>query len=355
MRLLVADRFGLVRDELIANVTSVSWILNGIGRLQFTLSQRDAKVTQDNLAFGNRVLVRFANGLPEWGGVILPPRRWSTATGTVEVTAYTIERLLDSRFTDRGRYFREDSVGTIFSAVLRETQYIEPLGITVRSVWQGGSPHSPSYHYKSVWWIISESLRRMENCDVLFVPALERGRIVWYADLHERVGRDASNAVAIAQGSNLVGDTVVEEQGNIVNEVAAIGAGTTWGSDRAIVVGRDEASIARYGLFQDAIQPPGVVEPATLEKHARQWIQENSRPRLRFQVEVADASPGGFRDYGVGDTVMLEIPGARWGYRNRVRVLAREYQAVDGVCALVVEEETEPPAVVIRQDIQESD
>jgi len=201
MRLWIADRFGVVRDEVVAHVESVSWILNGIGRLRFTLAQSDVKATPDNLQFGNRVLVRFANGLPDWAGVILPPRRWSAA-GTVEVTAYTIEQLLQYRLTDRGRYFNEVPAGAIFAAILTEAQYAEPLNITVRNVWYGGLAHSPAYHYKSAWWIISESIKRMEVCDVRFAPALEGGRVVWYAGLQERIGRDLSSAVAIVQSQS---------------------------------------------------------------------------------------------------------------------------------------------------------
>lgn len=353
MRLLVADRFGGVWDELVADIASASWILNDTGRLVFTVSQHDAKATPENLAFGNRVLVQFANGLPDWAGVILPPRRWSVAAGTVEITAYTIERLLEFRRTDRGRYFREVPAGAVFAAILREAQYTEPLNITVRNVWYGGLAHSPAYHYKSAWWILSESLRRMEVCDVRFTPALENGRIVWYADFLERVGRDLSSAVAIVQGRNLVGNTVVEEQGNIVNEVTAIGVGTTWGPDRAIVSARDEASIAQFGLFQDVVQPSGVSESATLERHARRRLQESAWPRLRFQVEVMDAEPGRFRDYDVGDVITLDIPGALWGYRGCARVLAREYRPASNTCELVVEEEPKAPLISIRQDIQE--
>lgn len=353
MRIWIANKLGIVYEEVTAHVESLSWVLNGIGHLRFTLSQRDTKMTPDNLAFGNRIFVRFANGLPDWAGVILPPRRWSASAGTVEVTAYTIEHLLQYRLTDRGRYFREVSAGAIFAAIINEMQYAELLNIIVNRVWYGGLTHSPAYHYKSAWWIISESLRRMETCDVRFTPALEGGRILWYADLQERIGRNLSSAIAIVQGRNLVNDTIVEEQGNIVNEVSAIGVGTTWGPDRAIVTARNEVSIAQYGLFQDAINPPGVVEPITLERHARRRLQEYSHPRLRFQIEVADVEPGRFLDYDVGDTIMLEVPSARWGYRGKVRVLAREYRPANNTCGLVVEEEPEVPFITIRQDVQE--
>ncbi len=339
MHLWIANRFGVVRDALVADVASVSWILNDIGRLVFTLSQRDAKARPETLAFGNRVLLQWGNGLPAWAGVILPPRRWSVSAAEVQVTAYTIEQMLKFRLTDRGRYFRDATVGAIFTAIVQEAQSPEPLNIIVRNVWHGGGTHSPAYHYKSAWWILSESIRRMEACDVQFTPALEGGRIVWYADLQNRVGRDQSTAVSLTQGYNVVGNTIVEEQGTIVNEVAAIGVGTTWGPDRASITARDEDSITTYGLFQDVIQPPGVSEVATLESYARLHVQTYAQPRLRFQIEVADTLPGRFRDYNVGDTVTLDLPTARWGYRGRVRVLAREYRPASGVCGLVVEEE----------------
>lgn len=103
----------------------------------------------------------------------------------------------------------------------------------------------------------------MKIYDVWFALALESGRIVWYIDPSEHVRRGLSNAVTIAQGHNLVSDAALKEWSSILNEAAAIGVETTWGPDRAIITARDGASVARYGLFQDAIQPAGVVEAAT--------------------------------------------------------------------------------------------
>ena len=89
----VFDQFGNPLDMLEVRAPR-SWLLNDVGQCVFSLSVRDPHCTERNLRYGNLVLVQSA-GLPDWVGVIDPPR--GRNYGSVTVTAYSAEYLLKLR------------------------------------------------------------------------------------------------------------------------------------------------------------------------------------------------------------------------------------------------------------------
>ena len=343
MRVLVADRHGNVKDELDALVESVMWVLNGIGRARLSIAVTSPKAIPENLAPSNRIWIEFENGLPPWGGVIDLPRRWSE--GVIEINAYTIEHILQYRITDRSTYFSNAPVGAILARVLREVQAVQHEGIELGQIWLGGQGHYPAYHFKSVWAII-QSIRRMEQCDVVFEPQLTVGRIWFRANLLERWGQDKSSKVLLAEGYN-VSDVVFEEQGPLVNYVVAAGAGTTW-TERPIVAGGVQESIQQFGLRERLEVYPDVSYESTLQLHCQRILQAQAWPLRRFGLTVVNEEPGRFADYDVGDIVRLQLPSVGWGYDGRVRVIAREFNGRTGVCRLAVDEWTEEQ-VFIRE------
>jgi len=333
-RVLIADRFGVVRDEVQPHVESVSWILNGIGTAKMTFSTSDKKATQDNLSVSNRVWIEFDDGLPVWAGIIDLPRSW--ADGTISITAYTIEHLLQYRVSDRSSYFDNAPVGAILVRMLQEMEARQTESVRIGDVWLGGMGHYPVYHYKSLWDII-RSIRKLESCDVVFQPQLESGRISWLAHLKERWGADRSASVMLAEGYN-ISEISYEEQGPLYNYIVAAGAGTTWTNERIIIAAEDTESRQRYGLRERMDVYSDVSLAPTLEKHARNRLLQSAWPLRRFGLTVVDAEPGKFSAYDVGDIVRLIAPGVGWGYDGAVRIIAREFAPATGVCKLAVDE-----------------
>jgi len=345
VQVLVGDRFGRVIAEVDPLIGPLPWRLNNIARASLTFSRQDAKLDPDALQVGNRVLVRFSDdvGLPDWGGVMDFPRTW---TGdTFETSVYGIEYLLQFRSTDRTRAFNSTPVGNIFYRILNEAEQQQPLGLTFGRIWTGGSPHYPRYHFKPLWWIIKDSLLKMENCDVRFVPELSDGRITFRAELWESLGSDLSGQWALKEGKNVV-SAKLTEQGPIVNDYAAIGAGTTWGDERAVSIAYDADSDRLYGLRQDSKVFSGVTQATTLDRHAMSAVESNSRPHVRLALQVANVSPASFARYDLGDTLRCVLPSFHFsGYDEDVRVISREYNPQTGICYLVVEEPTDVTAV----------
>ncbi len=344
MRVLIAGRDGVVRDELTPALESVAWVLNRPGQVKFSLAVTDPKATEENLRPGNRVLIQFANGLPDWGGVLDLPRAWRD--GRIECNAYTLEYLLQFRLTDRSTTFDGAPVGAIFRRVLMEMEAVQPEGVELGQVWYGGLPHYPRYHYKSVWQVM-ESIRRMEQCDIVFQPELRGGRIIFLAHLQERWGTDKSATHALVEGANIAGLTY-EEQGPLINSAVCAGAGTTWTNERAVIRAEDAESIQRYGLRERLDVYPDVTYQATLEMHARVRLAQ-AQPLQRFGLSVLDAPPARFRDYDIGDILLLEASVA-WGYRGKIRIIGREFRPSSGDCILAVDAWNEVRQVFIRSE-----
>lgn len=344
MRALVGSRSGDLLDELDVRLSSLTWILNGIGRAKFSIATTDPKARPENLRPGNRIWIEVP-GLPPWVGVIDLPRRWSG--GEIEVACYGIEYILQYRLTDRSTTFDSAPVGAIFARVLREMNAAWPEGIELGQVWLGGQGHYPRYHYKSVWQVM-ESIRRMEQCDIVFEPVLQNGRIFFRAHLLERWGEDKSDRYAFAEGAN-ISEITYEEQGPLVNSVVAAGAGTTW-AERQAVHAEDAESIQQYGLREKMDLYADVTFTSTLEMHARARLAQ-SEPLRRFGLTVVDAEPALFSAYHIGDILWLEAPGVGWGYSGKVRVVGREYSG--GVCKLAVDEWRPERQIFVRQEEME--
>jgi hypothetical protein len=200
--------------------------------------------------------------------------------------------------------------------------------------------------------VLDYSLPRMERCDFRFVPYLEEDFIRFEARFFQIAGRDRSANTAIVEGRNTAAGLKLTEQGQVINDYAAVAEGQTWGPERTVVLGQDAASRARYGLRESGKVYPGVSATATLEMHARNVLATHSEPRRIFNLEVTDDAPGRFGDYDLGDLVRCVLPSFGFGgYDGTVRVIGREYDPESGRCTLVVEEPNEPPFWIYQDDV----
>ena len=339
MEILIADPTGRLIGEIQPQVQGVARKLNNYGQARMTVPRVDFVDRPWLFRFGNRVLIRFGNGLADWGGVIDPPRKWDAER--VQVVAYSGEYLLDWRVTDRGRYFNNATAGDIFRAVIREaTDFDVELGY----VWTGGGLHGPEYHFESIYDIVTRSItRRLEAVDWDVRAILEDGRIRFVANLYERKGRDFSvgsalgRRIGFVEGVNVTGR--MDEQGPIVNDIYMAGAGSGWGeSTRIYSYAHDENSRALYDLRQAGETVVDISVQATLDGAAALRLDEASSPREIYSLTAYDTAPGRFSQYEVGDVVWLEMLSVGVGGRERgVRVVAQEYLPASNTCSLVVE------------------
>ena len=335
VQVLVFTKAGVLLAELEPELQSVNWRLNNVGMARFSLAWEDPKCTKTNLAFGNRLLIRFGNGLPDWGGVIDPPRK--REPNYVEVTCYTGERLLDWRVTAQNRRFDRAPAGTIARSLLEEENGERPTGIDVGSIYSGGELRTLEYHYHDLLERLQD-LARLSGEDFEVAPLYSAGRLTFQLNWRKRRGRDISNSVRLVDGAN-VETAVLDEQGQIANRVILAGEGTTWAADRLVAADEDAASRINYGYREYSEVQAGVVNTDTLTANAAAILADKKNPANLYSLSVTDDAPGRFADYGVGDIVSAElfVASAEWYAAADVRVIAREWSP-DGVCRLEVEE-----------------
>lgn len=336
--LFVGDASGTVIAELDADIGAVSWRLNDVGSLSFTLAVNNTKATSSNLAFGNRVLIQFDNGLPAWGGMIDPPRDWQG--GFVTVNAYSAEYILGTRQTDRGRYFSGASVGEIYEALIGEANAFAATGITVGDVYKGGVGHYPDYHFDNLLKIVRDSLcGTLSTFDFYIEPGFSAGKITFTAHLYEVRGADKSGEVVLLDGHNAI-DPRLTEQGEIVNAWDLAGAGSGWGDDRIYASSNDAASISAYGYRQGSQVFTDVSVQETLDEHAATLLTNYKDPHNMIDLSAVDLAPAAFASYDVGDVVKVSLIRCGFGgFDGSVRVWGREFIPAEGICRLVVREE----------------
>ena len=324
--ILVGNEDGVLIGELAAGIDSLSWQLNEFG--QATLSAPRPGAADGLIEFGNRLLIYLDNGLPPWVGFIDPPRGWRY--GRAELTGYSGERLLGHRVTGRNRVFNQATPGAILSALLAEQAAPAVLGRGHIDL--GGAAVSDSYHYEELLAVAQSEM--LAGVDFHVSGAVVDGRIRFQLNVYARRGRDLVN-VWLMEGYNAFID--VDEQGPIINEWLAAGAGNDWsdvGRDYTRV--RDGDSVAGFGLRQGGKVLTSAMDRATLDALATDEVARSAWPYTAVSVGAFNLPPARFADYDIGDGVGVEVYSMASGYRGTRRMVGREFRPSDGLCTVVL-------------------
>lgn len=337
VRCLLFSRTGQPLTEIEPEVEAVSWRLNDIGTAVFALAWTDSKCTKSNLQYGNRVLFQFENGLPDWGGVIDPPR--TIGEGVVRVNAYTSERLLQHRYTGKNHTFTSTAAGAIYRALLQAADRTESLYIDLGNIFQTGTVRDAEYHYNPLLEAIKE-LARLADDDFYIEPVYTEDRLTLQAHWYDRRGRDRSQQAQLMEGRN-VHEAISDSQGEIANRYYVAGSGTDWGSDRLIGTYTDDDSRVAYGYREYAETQSEVETQQTLDINAESLASDRAEPYRAYSLIVTDDEPGKFSGYRVGDIVGAELfmDSGDWYFDGDLRILAEEWNQ-DGTCRLEAEEWT---------------
>ncbi len=332
----VANRFGNPLTEIKAEINYCTWRISKTGKCEFSISSGDSKATDGNLRFGNKVLMQFENGLPAWGGVIDVPRSWND--GKIFLTAYTGDRIFQYRTTDKYRAFTGYTVGNIYSTLITEANDIDNTGVIVGNINDDGIAHGPVYHYKNLLAIFQDSLtKRLSTGEFDVTGHLVNGKVILRANFYTQKGKDLTQ-LELVEGNNLE-SIILREQGPIINSWDVAGQGTDWGDERLTSNDQNQTSIGSYGLREDSKTYSDVVLQKTLNSHSVNLLDKSKYPYNIFDITTLDEEPAKFADYGVGDTISLLSHSVGFGgVDTTVRILAREYNPMEGTCNLVVQE-----------------
>lgn len=329
--MLWADAEGTVQGELNGVPEVTAWKLNSYGQAQISIPR--ARVAEEGVRPGNRVLVQFDNGLPDWGGVIDLPRPWNGPVLTV--TAYSAEWLMNVRRLRAG-LTTQGTPGDAIHFLLNEARRDGWLGFEEGNINRDGVTREWQIAARTLLDAVQDAA--IGYGDFQMIPVLQRGRIQFRLEFRDRRGRDHGRNVALEEGVNL-SNVTLEEQGPIINHWTVFGQGTGWTADTRIIgTAVDSESVRLYGLRQDDENAPefDTVEAATTR--ATTLLAETSGIYRVVSMDALDRPPARFAQYDVGDHLWVELYDQGFeAIVGRRRVIAREYQAATNVCALVTE------------------
>lgn len=334
VRVRLYDQAGMAVAEISPQVDSVIWRLNGIGTAQFKLGYRDPACQRLWVMPGARVLFQFKNGLPDWGGVIEFPLKQDN--NGVVIGACSGEKILDLRRTGKSVILENESPGALYQSLLEDVNATSATGISVGTIYAGGTQRTLEFHLQNVWERIQE-LSRLTGNDAAILPVAGAGILSFTANWYEKRGEDKSSQVLLAEDRNVqVGS--LDWQGPVWNRITLAGEGSTWGEERMTVTDEDIDSQANYGFRENAEVQSGSVTEGTLTANVAALIEDYRQPKKRITLTAFDRAPGLFADYDIGDIVRVQAFSMwpEWALDDSFRVLAREWKP-DNTCTLEVE------------------
>ena len=331
---LLFSRSGTNPVEISPQIERVAWQLNRTGQAKLFMSYADPLCTPDHLRLGNRVLMRFENGLPPFGGVIDLPRQ-RRANG-IAFTVYTGDRILSWRRTAKTTAFSSTAPGTIYQTLIENANAKSGTGIAIGSIYTGGTARSETYHLDNVLDVILQ-LQRLSGEEFEVIPAYENGQLTFLAHWKQRIGGDISDETLLVEDRNIE-PPAMDEQGPVASRVLCAGGaagGSDW-DDRLVGEETSTASRNDYGYREYAEIITGVFDQTTLDASATSVLDEVDAPRERFTITALNRDPAGFGAYGVGDTVTVQAflqHSPLWAVDRALRIVGREWTP-DDTCRL---------------------
>lgn len=335
-QVLIFDQYGREPVVIEPAIAYVAWRHNRTGQAQLALPYTDPNCNKNLLRYGNRALIQFGNGLPNFGGVIDVPMQ-QTNVG-VSFAVYTADRIFKWRRSLKIREFDSISPGKIFETLLDDANAAAPTGITAASISTSGEPRTQSYHYAPLDSAIEELLRYSGE-EFLIRPVFTQGQLSFEAYWESTIGFDLTLKALLEEGKNIQ-DVTVDDQGPIASEVYIAGGsagGTEW-TDRLVGTDSDSASRSAYGYREHAEILTGVFDQVTLDATAEALAAQLNVPRAHISCTAANAQPSAFDQYHVGDTVSFRAFHARgeWVIDQTVRIYGREWEPTN-TCRLELE------------------
>jgi hypothetical protein len=303
-----------------------SWVLNGIGAAEITIDRSDLRATTSLLTKAPMLIIYSEAG--NWGGVL---KRGLRQNGSeLVLSAWSNERLLRGRRTDRTRSLDGKTNGVIAQTLLTEANAVWPTQVTVGNIFTAGIDHYYEIHYDD----LLERFQDMAATDDHDFEVTWDRQLNWY----ETKGVVRPNVV-LAEGRNVVRHpTYTYSEDTVVNDQVTVGYGTTW-ADELEATTQDTASQNAYGLSQAVDDFPSIKEQPTLDLRAATLLASRKAPEEMIDLKAVDRPSGLFSSFHEGDWVRAVLSSYKLdqGFDQMVRVLAREVDAAAGTMRLVVE------------------
>lgn len=344
-KIMMFDKYMRPLDELNAAVTPRSWVLNDVGRAEFSLSLSDPKCKEVNIQYGNLVLIQHVPSkdaagnekgrLPDWVGIILPKRDWDL--GVVHVTAFSAESVLAFRPMPFTRI--EGSPATMFKQILQYANDL-PSGIKVQPgmiddlpvILQDDLRISAHEHLKTV------AQKARMDWDVT-AELDDNGSLVLYANLYTVKG--VNTLQGLDSANTELRSPLLSEQGVPFNYVVGYSHAFTE-TDRTRGEGINQASLDDYGLLGMNEVFLGLHDAGSVVTAANNRAISSGRPQKIIQRTALD-SFALFDFLDVGNTLSVHddnvgfSPDGGFGLHADVTVISLDYNDLTNKCPLNLE------------------
>lgn len=309
-----------------------SWVLNGPGEANFTISTKDNKCREEYLRYGNRLLVQHTD-LPDWVGFIDTPRLWSY--GRVEVNAVGAETWFDWRVTNIGAV--HDSLAEVFRWIIDDCNHWGGSQMKYGEIKNGGIDAVAALGGKATDHI--QRIVEKWGVDWSVTSRISKNnRLELYANLYDGLRGKATQLVLNHINSRIT-DPIVTEDGAIWNHVFYYSEPGEGGS-RVIGDSRDHRSEMLYDLRQIAEQGVGAYEPG-LEFAAWMRLQETKEPVIMVAPAVLNINEawkslrlGNFINW---DSDYVGFDNSTVGMASVLRIVGMEYADKEQAVTLVAE------------------
>lgn len=345
----VTDENGEFIGRLSGAPGPVSWRADTYGQMPLDMSPVTAAERRELVEYGNRVVVRFDNGLPPWLGVLDPPR--DDLPGRAGLTLYGLEYALGWELTGRYDAYSSELDRNTPDYILSRLAIGNRLGITPFTVASDEKAVDVTFSYDDLLTAATK-LRDLNERFHWFISQI--GVSGWSPGLWMYYGwrRDRRDQARLVEGHNLVN---VErfQQGPIVNDVT-VAAGNDDPADWSTypLVYR-QARPSRYGQrerfvplpdvlidLDESALPPDRQVRGRLAARADAEYERYAHPRTRFRGQCVNRPPSPFGSYGLGDLITVQLSGyGRRRVEQAVTVVGMEFDPASGLLTVVGEHE----------------
>lgn len=343
-RITIFDHFARRLVEIEAPTTPRSWVLNDYGRCEFSLSTSDPKCIENNLQFGNLVFIEHLPSvdetgnkhgkLPDWVGMILPPRSWDL--GVCHVSAYAAEAIL--AFRAMPYVSVKGTPKLVFEKILEHAGesakniIIQPGNLDDKSLTFPDDLRTNAYDH-------IKKLTNDAGMDWDVVGDIDsKGNLSLYANLYEKKGVDTT--LVLHNGNTELNGPLLTEQGTPSNQVFGYSQAQTRQARQRVEV-LNQAALDDYGPLQLNQVFVGKHDITSVQNAAQVRVNERGRPKKLFKRILLDHSDAfDMADIGnrmqVRDTNVGFYNGG-FGVSETVRVISMDYNDLSNKVPLNIE------------------
>lgn len=345
----IFDKFLHPLAEIAAPTTPRSWVLNGYGRAEFSMSTSDPKCTETIMQFGNLVHIKHIptkdadgndNGkLPDWVGMVLPERGWDY--GVLHKNVYTVEGYLV--YCPMPFIKVSGSPKTIFLEIIKHANdFIHRYGggITFQPGIVDDLPLtlSDELTVSAYEHIQTLTTRAGMNWDITS-EIDEKGNLLLFANLYQTKG--VQTDLTLSNLNSELGSPLLSEQGNIWNVVIGYSQANTK-QDRIFRVGINQEAVNDYGPF--GINQPflGMKDAASVQLAAETRAMERGRPIKKIHRIALDRQDT-FSHLETGNILSVKeanagfAPGGGLGFDAQAKITSMDYNDLSNKAPLNVE------------------